>query len=100
MKKMVLLTALAATLIAPAAMADWVFVDYEGKRVEVNFSKDVDDMNVCALKRVIAQKLGVAQNRFQLRPIRFFEYPNLTMKEAGIRNSVILEAASTSSDQC
>ena len=99
MKKLVV-SLIVAAVFSSGAMADWVFVNYKGKRIEVNFSKDVDDMNVCALKRVIAKKLGVAQNRFQLRPIRFFEYPNLTMKEAGIRNSVILEAASTNSDQC
>jgi len=99
MKKMIFVAGLVAVFSSGAA-ADWVFVDYEGKRVEVNFSQDVDDMNVCALKRAIARKLGVAQNRFQLRPIRFFENPNFTMKEAGIRNSVILEAASTNSGQC
>ena len=99
MKKTVLAATL-AVVFSSGAVADWVFVNFKGQRFEVNFSQDVDDMNVCALKRAIARKLGVAQNRFQLRPIRFFENPNFTMKEAGIRNSVILEAASTNSGQC
>lgn len=99
MKRLSLGVALAAAMAGPA-LADWIYVDFEGQREEFTF-EDFDEVNVCQFKAIVGKRFGLPVSKFMLAPLRHFEYTEKTMEGAGLGRSHVLEMWRTgSSYQC
>jgi len=102
MKKLVLAAAIAATLIAPAAMAgDKVKVEFGGNSERMDVG-DLKTTAVCSVKQRVAGMFGLKMNRFNLHKkhgVKLNE--DKTLYGAGVRNQNALTVKEVShSSQC
>lgn len=101
MKKMILSAVLAATVLAPAAVAGKVYVKYNGSKESLEIG-DVKQTQVCSFKQELADRYGLKMKQFDLKRSSTVLKEGVSLYDAGVRTNQNLHIVKrvTSSHQC